>query len=40
MQKEMGALLAKDATEPLTGSAAFYPDVFVVPKYFCGLRLS
>ena len=35
-QKEVDELLGKSALEASTGSAAFYSNVFVVPKYTDG----
>ena len=37
IQKEVNELLARGATEPLTGDADFYPNVFIVPKHTGGL---
>ena len=38
IQKEFDDLLAKGATEPLTGGAGFYSNVFVVTKWTGGLQ--
>ena len=38
IQKEVDEILAKDVTEPCTGSASFYSNVFVVPKCTDGLQ--
>ena len=37
IQKEVDELLAKGTTEALSGDAGFYLNIFVVPKYTCGL---
>ena len=37
IQKEVDELLAKGETEPSSGGAGFYSNVFVVPKHTGGL---